>query len=157
MNGHKYGDTNPVKSIAKASATVIAIGDLLYRDAGASNVPKPAGDFTWDTDLATTQESFVDAFLGVSLSKGRSGDTNPIRYATKGVFEFDCASATFAAGAMVGCAKQSGNLLEPQKVAAVATADLAIGRVEKDYPSATTKVLVRIFSAVHEGGVQAIP
>lgn len=155
-NGHKYEDPMPVTPVAKISATVISAGDLIYLDAGASNVPKPAGDFTWDTDLATTQESFIDAFLGVALDTAIAGQTPRIRVGTRGVYEFDCASASFAVGAYVGPAKQSGNLLEPQKVAAVATADLAIGRVVEATSSAT-KVKVRIFSALMEGGVQAIP
>lgn len=153
--GHKYGDTHPVLSVAKASGTTIAIGDLIYRDGGASNVPKPAASLAWDTSLAVTQETFHDSFLGVALSAGRSADTDKIRIATSGIFEFDCASATFAAGALVGPAKQSGNALESQKVVSVATANLAIGRVEQDYTSATTRVRVRVMSVVHDGGAYA--
>ena len=84
--GHKYGDTHPVLSVAKASGTTIAIGDLIYRDGGASNVPKPAASLAWDTSLAVTQETFHDSFLGVALSAGRSADTDKIRIATSGIF-----------------------------------------------------------------------
>ena len=155
-NGHKYGDCAPITPVAVASATVIAIGDLIWQDTGASNVPKPAADITWNTNIATTQEDFHDKFMGVALDASRSGDTNQIRVATAGVFEFDCASATFKAGDLVGTAKQTGNAIENQKVVAVATANLAIGRVEKDYASATTKVLVRIDSVVMTGGPRAM-
>ena len=36
------------------------------------------------------------------MQRSRSGETAPIRVATTGVFEFDCASGTFELGDMVG-------------------------------------------------------
>lgn len=149
---HHYGETNPVVA-AVDSATVIAIGDLVYQD---TDDAKPAASTTWDTNIATTQEAFHDVFLGVACQKSRSGDTDPIRVATRGVFEFDCAAATFELGALVGPAKQSGNAIENGKVVSVATANLAIGRVAKRYASNTTKVLVEIVSTIAHGGPQTM-
>lgn len=126
-----------------ASATVIAPGDLIAT-AASTSVPAPASAETWVTDLATTQTNFVAKFLGVSVDRSRNGDTDPVVCATSGVFEFDCDSATFAIGDLVGPAKQSGNALENQKVAAVASAARAIGRVIKQVTG--TKVLVQITS-----------
>lgn len=150
----QYGDAKPVETKAIVSATVIEKGDLVAADAGA---PYAAADQAWDTNLATTQEAFHDKFLGVSLDRSRSGDTDPIRCGTGGVYEFDCAAATFEIGDLVGPAKQTGNALESKKVVAVATANLAIGKIAKRYGSNTTKVLVEIGSVLGSpmGGVQA--
>lgn len=147
---YKYGDANPVVSPAVVTDTVIQPGDLV------TDTPAAAADVTWDTDLATTQEAFHDAFLGVSGQRSRDGDTDPIRVNTTGVFEFDCAAATFDLGDLVGPAKATGNALESQKVVAVASANLAIGRVAKAYGSNTTKVLVRVESTVMTGGPRAM-
>lgn len=146
---YRHGETKPVVSKAVVSATVVEVGDLV------SNVPAAAAATTWDTNIATTQEAFHDVFLGVSEQRSRNGDTATLRLATKGVFEFDCASATFNLGTLVGAAKQTGNLLESQKVVAVATANLAVGRVAKQYDSATTKVQVEINSTICNGGPYA--
>jgi hypothetical protein len=83
------------------------------------------------------------------------GDTQSIRIATSGVFEFDCGSATFELGDMVGGVENtSGNALLDQTVAKVAAANLAIGRCARRVPVADTRVLVEIASTVMRGGVQ---
>ena len=149
----RYGDTKPVVSKAVPTDTVIEIGDLTAVD-GSSN-PIPAADIAWDTDLATTQEAFHDAFLGVSAQRSRDGDIDPVRCNTSGVHEFDCAAATFELGDLVGPAKAAGNALLSQTVVAVAGANLAVGRVAKRYASNTTTVLVEIVGTVQHGGPQA--
>lgn len=146
---YRYGDTKPVMSPAVASSTVIEIGDLV------NATPAAASATTWNTNLATTQEDFHDVFLGVACQRSRNGDTDQIRVATNGVFEFDCDSANFALGALVGPAKQSGNALERSKVVAVASANLAIGRVARA-GTGLTKVLVEIVSTVAHGGPQTM-
>lgn len=89
------------------------------------------------------------------MQASRSGDTQPIRVATAGVFEFDCVSATFEVGKLVGADENAGgNALERQVVAPVATANLAIGRCAKRVNPATTRVLVDIVSTVGRGGPQ---
>lgn len=134
------------------TAQAVAIGDLVGLSSG--NVVR-AEDITWDTDLATTQEDFVPVFLGVAAQRkdatvarvpGNSED-NVIRIDTDGVFEFDCASASFNVGDLVGPAKQTGNALESQKVAAVASAARAIGRVWEKTTS-STKVKVKLISTL---------
>ena len=136
------------------SASVIEVGDAVIATA-ATGVPYAAKDETWSVDLATTQENAHDKFLGIALQRSRSGDTDPIRVATTGVFVFDCAAATFKIGDLVGLAKQTGNALENKKVVAVATANLAIGRVAKDYNSNTTKVEVQVMGTLQTGGAYA--
>jgi len=148
-----YGEPNPVVSKEVATATVIEVGDLVSAAAG---VIENAADLTWNTNLATTQEDFHDIFLGVACERSRNGDVSALKVNTSGVHEFDCAAATFEIGDLVGPADSGSSTLMSQKVVAVATANLAIGRVAKRYGSNTTKVLVEIFSTVMHGGAQAM-
>jgi hypothetical protein len=112
----RYGDTNPVVA-AVDSGTAIEIGDLVWQD---TDDAKPAASAVWTTDLAGTQGAFTPKFLGVAMQRSRSGDTAPIRVATSGVFEFDCASTTAELGATVGAtANSGGTALENQTVVAV--------------------------------------
>lgn len=160
---YRYGDTNPVSApvdlVASAAVANIEIGDMVFianattdvdGDAGVAGKVYPASSRKWNTDTATTQTDFHLEFLGVA---GQAYDqANPTAYGVKdgqiridtdGVFEFDCASASFAVGDLVGPAKDTGNDLMDQKVVAVATEALATGRVVKATTS-QTKVLVRI-------------
>lgn len=140
-----YGDPVP-KVVPIATAQAVADGDIVGMAAGTM---VRAEDTAWNTDLATTQTAFALLFLGTSMQDkvvgtarvyGNSED-NRIGVSVGGVWEFDCASASFAVGDLVGPAKQSGNLLESQKVVAVATEALAIGRVER---AVTSGVRVRV-------------
>lgn len=147
------GENEPRKTLAPLSATAIEIGDLLATTAG---VPVTAADVAWNSTLAATQEDFHDAFFGCSLDRSRVGDTDPVMASTKGKHRFTVAAGSaHQVGELVGPAKQSGNLLENQKVAAVATANLAIGRVAQ-YASATdTELIVEILATVPHGGSYA--
>jgi hypothetical protein len=150
----RYGETNPVV-VPVAAATVIDIGDLVYQD---TNQAKPAGALTYGATLAATQETFHDAFLGVAMQRSRAGDTQPIRVATRGVFEFDCASATFELGARLGLDDNAGGTaLLNQQVIAVPTAnpERSIGYCAKRVGSAGTNVLVDIVGTVTHAGPQA--
>ena len=147
----RYGDTNPVV-LPVDSATVIEIGDLVYL---ATDDARPASDQADQASEAANQELFHDNFAGVAMQRSRSGDTQPIRVATTGVFEFVCPSGTFEVGALLGVDEAaSGTALEDQQVAAVATANLAVGRCGKRVASADTKVLVEIVSTISYGGPQ---
>jgi len=148
LNSYVHGDIKPKTSKAVATAVVIEKGDLVEQTAGVIDA---ADNFTWDTDLATTQAAFCALFFGVAQGRSRSGDTDPITVATSGVFRFTCAAATFEVGDLVGPAKATGNALENQKVVAVADEKLAIGRVHKRAGSNVTTVEVEIFSAVMRG------
>lgn len=133
-----------------ASATVIEIGDLLYYD-GSANQVFPAADFTWDTNLATTQAALKAAgfgFAGISQSYSRDGDTDDVRVATKGIADMPCASAAFNSDEWIGIddnATPDGLL--SQQVIGVASAAVAIGRPE-EVQAATTLVRFRFFSDI---------
>jgi len=147
----RYGDTNPVVA-AVDSGTVIEIGDLVYQD---TDDAKPAGSQADQGSEAANQELFADHFLGVAMQRSRSGDTDPIRVATTGVFEFDAPSGTFELGDLVGADENAaGDALMDQQVASVGASKYAIGRVAKRVPTAATSVLVDVRSTVMTGGVE---
>jgi hypothetical protein len=149
----RYGETNPVV-LRVASATVIEIGDLVYLDTTA----KPAGALAYGASLAATQEAFHDAFAGVAMQQSRAGDTQDIRVATTGVFEFACASATFDVGARVGADDNAGGtaLLNQQVIAVAGTSpQLSIGYCAKRVNPEGTAVLVDVIGTVTHAGPQA--
>ena len=147
----RYGDTAPIMA-AVDSAQVLEIGDLLWQN---TDDARPASQHAW-TGLNASQEAFVNNFLGVGMQRSRNADTDPVRIATTGVFEFSCASATFELGDLVGPDDNAGaTALEDQKVIAVTDAARAIGRVAKRQASAGTTVYVEIRSTIMLGGPQS--
>ena len=148
----RYGDTSPV-AMAVDSATVIEIGDLLYLD---TDDVKPAGDQTDQSTEAANQALFHTNFAGVAIQQSRAGDTEPIRVATRGAFDFDVASGAFEVGDLFGAVENvAGDALENQTVTDVGALNLAIGRCIRRAPSATSSVIVEIVSTVMHGGPQA--
>jgi len=128
------------------SATVIEIGDLLWLD---GDDVKPAGDFTWDTDLATTQPQFARRFAGLALQASAAGETKPVRVALLPIAEFPCASAAFEVGDLVGPDDNAApDGLLNQQVIAVATPEKAIGKVVKREAAASTSVTVMLAGAL---------
>jgi hypothetical protein len=147
----RYGETNPIV-ISVDSATVIEIGDLVYLD---TDDAKPASAQADQGSEASNQALFHTKFAGVAMQRSRSGDTDPIRVATTGVFEFPIASATVEIGALVGTTENGGgDALESQKAKGVGGAHLAIGRCARRVNPADVKVFVDIVSTVMYGGVQ---
>jgi hypothetical protein len=149
----RYGETSPVV-IPVDAATVIEIGDFVYL---ATDDARPAAQQADQSTEAANQELFHDNFAGVAMQRSPAGDSTPIRVATTGVFEFDCLSATFEVGALLGVDEDSGGtFLTNQLVAGVATPNLAVGRCAKRLNPAGTRVLVEIVSTVSHGGPQAM-
>lgn len=146
----RYGDTNPVVA-AVDSGTVIEIGDVVWLD---TDDAKPASDQADQGSETDNQTLLSSNFLGVAMQRSRSGDTDPVRVATTGVFEFDCPSGTFELGDLIGVDENSGGtLLLNQQVDSVADSAYAVARVAKREPSATTSVLIDIRSTIMIGGV----
>lgn len=108
------------------------------------NGQSPAASPVTTGALDVTQFLFTQSFLGCSaqyydgtnLAYGIKDSL--VRVDTAGVFDFDCTSASFNEGDLVGLDKATGNALDPQKVIAVAHQTLAIGRVVKQVSSATS-------------------
>jgi hypothetical protein len=136
------------------SATVIEIGDMLYLDVDDA---KPASVQTDQGSKLANQQLLHDIFAGVAMQASRSGDTQPIRVATTGVFEFDCVSTTLEVGDMLGPDENgAGTALLNQTVVNVANANSAVGRCAKRLNPAGTRVLVDVISSTLKGGTQAV-
>jgi len=150
----RYGETNPIV-LPVESETVIEIGDLVYLD---TDDAKPASAQVDQESESTNQALFHSKFAGVAMQRSRSGDVEPIRVATTGVFEMTCASATFEVGTLVGPSENgAGDALENQKVKSVTTnVSRAIGRVAKRVNPADAKVLIDVVSSVMYGGPQGL-
>lgn len=148
----RYGETNPIM-MPVANGLSVEIGDLVYLD---TNVVKPANSQADQGTLAANQELFHDNFLGVAMQHSPADSDAPIRVATTGVFEFECLSATFEIGDLIGSAEDTlGTMLENQLVEQVASENLALGRCVKRVATAGTHVLLDIVSTVVRGGPQA--
>lgn len=133
----QHGNYDQTQAVWKA-AIAVNPGDLIFRDV-ADGYDKPAGSFTWNTDLATTQGLFKDVFRGVSMARRLTtqladGGITDGGILETGEFVFPCAALGSAAvvGAFIGPAKQSGNLLEPAKVAIASALAGAIGVLSRD-------------------------
>ena len=143
-----------VVEVAVDSSTVIAIGDAIYL---ATDDGRPASLQADGGTLAANQEAFHDAFVGFALEASADGETTPIAVAAAGIMEMDCASSTFEVGDLVGMSENGGGtaLLNTTGIA-VATANLAVGRVIERRSVANTKVKVAFVSTVILGGPQAM-
>jgi len=152
---HRYGNNDPFVG-AVDSGTVIEIGDLVMLE---TDDVRPASDQAAGSALANTQESFHDKFFGVAAQRSRSGDTDPIRVDTAGVFEYPCDSTNFEIGDRIGVAESSAFALEDQKVVRLGAfgtlSNRAIGACAQR-GTALTKVMVRIESTVMTGGPKAM-
>lgn len=148
---HVSGDVNAILLPPEGTAAIEA-GDLLYISSGEVY---PASALADAGTEAQNQEAFHDAFVGVALQDSAAGATDPIRVATAGVFTFSCPSSSFALGALVGPDGVGPDAsLADQTVNAVATANLACGRVAAATTSSTS-VTVEIESVIRTGGPRA--
>ena len=151
----RYGETNPV-TLPVDSATDIEIGDMVLLDTDDAKPASSINDIggAGPATLAAAQEQLHDSFVGVAMQRSRAGDTQAIRIATSGVFEFDCHSATFEFGDRVGVESSDNEPLADQSVVRVTENEpqLSIGQVAKRVTTADTKVLVQILSTVMRDG-----
>jgi hypothetical protein len=124
------------------ATTAFAIGDLLYMNAGVAAKASARADLG---SVALNQADFRPLFLGINAdqrlaSETSTGNDSRRLVVVEGVFDCDCDSATFEFGDHVGIARSATPNNELQKVVAVTSPFLAIGRVVKREPSAVTKV-----------------
>lgn len=131
------------------AGTVIEAGDLVWLD---TDDAKPASAFAWTTNLATTQGNFAAKFLGVAHQQSRAGDTDPISVdvGPHSVYEFDCNSAAYELGALLGPDESSSTLMN-QQLEAVGSAAAAIARAAEFTTGAQTTLRVTLASAYATG------
>src|SRR5262245_28491227 len=108
---HRYGPQFLVQAPVD-SATAIQAGDALFLDGDDA---KPASAFTWGADLAATQASFANSFLGIAQADHPAGSGDvmnfPVDVAPTSVYEMACSSQSHELGDTLGPAKDSGNAL----------------------------------------------
>jgi hypothetical protein len=155
MANHLRFRSGPVQLI-KASVdvdSVIEPGDLLYLDSGDA---RPASEFGWDTNLATTQAAFADAFLGIAHERSAAGDTDLISVdiSPQAVYEFDVDASTYGLGDLLGPDEASSSLMT-QQLESVATAARAIARVVELSSVSVSKARVTFASAFSTGSANA--
>jgi len=130
-----------------SSGTVIEPGDLLFLSAG---VVAPAADFTWTTDLATTQAAFAAAFVGVAYTGSADGETEPVSVdiSPLAVYESEANPAAFAIGDLLGPAETS-SALASQTLDQVGAAAQAIARAMETTASNSPIVRACFASSIH--------
>lgn len=133
--------------------TIISAGDLVYLD---DDVVKPASDFPWTTNLATTQSNFAAVFLGVAHQSSASGETDPISVdlSPLSIYEIDAASATYEVGDILAPDEASSHLMN-QRLEAVASGSLGIARAAEYKAAASTTLRVTFASAYHPASSNA--
>lgn len=132
-----------LRKVRVDAETVIAAGDLVWLD---TDDAKPASDFAWTTNLATTQGLFAARFLGIAHQSSAAGQTDPISVdvSSTSVYEFDVAPAAYEVGQPLGPDENSSALMNQQLEAAVAPS--AIARAAEYAPS-TASLRVTFASA----------
>lgn len=133
------------------SATVIEIGDLLYLDSGDV---KPANSQADQYDEDKHRFLFASKFAGVAMQASNAGDTDAIRVATDGIFEFACSSDTWDVGDLVGANEDFDGGPENQQVELVLYKEHAIGFVVQQEKDPVESVRVRLMSRLV--GVRAL-
>ena len=143
----RHADAKRVRDFEVDSATVIEVGDLVWQD---TDDVKPASDFSYGSDLAETQADFRRDFCGVAMDASDSGDTANIAVAQAGTFIFDCSSATFEIGDLLGPDDNTGGTaLLDQTVIAVGENEYGgVLAATKRYSSNTTAVECEILPNV---------
>ena len=133
--------------------TIIEAGDLVFLD---GDDVKPASDFTFTTDLATTQANFAAAFLGVAHQQSKAGETDDISVdvSPHAVYEFDVNGATYEVGDLLGPDELSGAIMN-QQLEAVGSAALAIARAVEYRANSSSLLRVSFASAFHTGSANA--
>jgi len=135
------------------SGTVLEAGDLVFLD---SDDVKPASDFTWSSDLATTQSNFAASFLGVCHQPSADGETDDVSVdlSPHAIYEFDVNPATYEVGDELGPDEQSSSLMN-QQLEAVSTGTRAIARAAEFKSSSASTLRVMFASAFYTASANA--
>lgn len=142
-------------------AIAVNPGDLIYRDTG-DGYDKPVGNYTWNTNIATTSGTANAVFRGVSTAKRLAANTvdgdkadGCIIYT--GEFCFECTALGSAAkpGDLVSFEDDGTSHLANQKVRITATAGEAIGRVTRDCAVGATSLFFTLLTPLMFGGPTA--
>lgn len=133
----------------------LAVGDLVAKD--DTNGYASAVNFTWDTNLATTQAAFAAALIGVSVDRVQAGD--PAHYSVDpdvtrpminqdGTYSVYVEAATYSIGQYLGPSANGGGDGLINQCEAVASKTLATFVVQEDKTASTSDpyVLARLIN-----------
>lgn len=122
-------------------------GDLVYLDV---NDVRPASEFPFTTDLATTRGNFAALFLGVCHQSSAVGETTPVSVdlSPMAIYEFDIEPGLFELGDKIACSGNSDGLAN-QELVKVGSAATAIGRSAEYKGVASSTLRVQFASAFH--------
>lgn len=132
-----------------AAQTVIEAGDLLWHDVG---FVRPASEFMWTTDLATTRAAFAAVFAGIAHSPSAAGETKDVSVdiSPLAVYEMTAAPTTFEVGEPLAPAETS-SALSSRTLERVANPAHAIARSIENTAGVSATVRAAFASAVHTG------
>lgn len=135
------------------AGTVLDAGDMVFLD---SDDVKPASDFTWTTDLPSTQSAFAASFLGITHQQSAGGDSDDVSVdlSPHSVYEFDVSPATYEVGDALGPDELSSALMN-QQLEAVASGTLAIARAAEYKAASASTLRVTFASAFYTGSANA--
>lgn len=139
--------------MAIASATVLAIGDLVFRDPSTGKA-KPVSDQTDAGTELLNQRLVAEHFAGVSEHQSLSGQTADVLIDASPTreFLFACASETHEVGDLLGIDEDAGaDGLEPQTLVKVTAPSQAVMVCTRRDASAATSVYCRIYRSVFWG------
>lgn len=141
--------TVQLQKVRVDSGTEIEAGDMVFLD---EDDVKPAGDFPWTTDLATTQGAFAGAFLGIAYQSSGVGETDPISVDVSplSVYEYGVNSAMYEVGDLLG-PDNASSVLQNQQLEGVASGGLAMARAAEFKTSASSLLRVNFASAFFTG------
>jgi hypothetical protein len=149
--GSRFSQPTMTRTVVYAAKGGIAIGvgDLLYLDT-SDGYAKPLSSKVASGTVNTDQVFVHDNFVGVARSGRIAAQTTDgtVTVETDCIYEADCASQTWVAGALVtafSSGTAAAGAIQDQKIDATALTTEAIGVVVGNYPSATTTVRCRIY------------
>jgi hypothetical protein len=140
---------------AVSGAIGVEVGDLMYDYGSSLDVAYPAGQQASGGSEAADQVTFAAAFVGCSIDKVLSTETNATRrmvVRTAGVKVFDCPSQAWAKGDLIGIYSDGANSPVAQKVDKVTTVDKAIGVVVKGTLGVSVTTVTAYFQAKNYTG-----
>ena len=129
----------------------VSVGDLCYWD-NSAKFAKPATSRADTGSKSGNQLDFAPLFMGVAADQRLATETSVTTVASsptgpsdrllvpEGIFDCDCASATFEFGDLVGVVRDATPLNTSQQVVGVTGSLQAVGFVVKREPTAVTKV-----------------
>ncbi|MBA3314668.1 MAG: hypothetical protein M3552_07600 [Planctomycetota bacterium] len=132
-----------------SESTVIEPGDLLYLDGG---VVRPAGDFAWQTDLATTRAAFAAVFVGIAHTGSAAGETDLVSadISPLAVYEAVTIPANFNVGDLLAPA-ETVSALASQTLDQVSDPSHAIARSVESTTATSPTVRSCFASSIHAG------